>query len=102
MSDVLDAQVGGAVAVDLDAQLGLVELERGVGVDDAAAAPSSAAAQLLGVVGERLELRAADDEVDVGAAAADVERRRSCARDSADRRELREPLAHLLITSAGV
>ena len=29
------AQVGGAVAVDLDAQLGLVELERGVGVDDA-------------------------------------------------------------------
>ena len=36
--DVLGAhaEVGGALAVDLHAQLGLVELERGVGVDDAA------------------------------------------------------------------
>ena len=36
MSVDVDAEVGGAVAVDLHAQLGLVELERGVGVDDAA------------------------------------------------------------------
>ena len=37
VGDVLGvhAEIGGALAVDLDAQLGLVELERGVGVQQA-------------------------------------------------------------------
>ena len=50
LRDVLgvDAQVGGALAVDLDAQLRLVELERGVGVERCPA-PAHRPAQLLGV-----------------------------------------------------
>ena len=62
--DVLrvDAEVGRALAVDLHAQLGLVQLERGVGIDDAEL--RRALAQLLGVLGERLEVRPADGEVD--------------------------------------
>ena len=72
----VDAEVGGALAVDVDAELGLVELERRVGVDDAAdLAGADLSRSCLAVLGERVEVRAADDEVDVEVAAADVERR---------------------------
>ena len=68
MSEVVDAEVGGALAVDLDAQLRLVELERSVGVHDAADL-LGAVAQLLGVGDELFQVRAAQHEVDVEAAA---------------------------------
>ncbi len=85
----VDAEVGGALAVDLDAQLRLVELERGVGVHDAADL-LGAVAQVFGVGDELFELRAAQDEVDVEAAArAEVERRRV-----ADADAQRRVLAH--------
>jgi hypothetical protein len=72
--DVLDvdAEVGGPVAVDHDAELRLVELERRVGVGDAAHL-EHARAQLLGRVAQRLEVRPADVEVDVDGRAAQVE-----------------------------
>ena len=87
----VDAQVGGAVAVDLHPQLGAVELERGVGVDDAAELLGPHA-QLLGVGGERLEVGAAEGEVDVEVAAADVEGRHVAHR-AAQVRELGEARA---------
>ena len=88
MSCGVDAEVGRALAVDLDAQLGLVELERGVGVDDARA-PAALLAQPLGVAapaprgpGPRMAKSMSNG------AAADVERRRRCATGDAQVGEL--------------
>ncbi len=65
----VDAQVGGAIAVDLDPQLGLVELQGGVGVEQAQL--GRLLAQPLGVVVEHVEIGPQQGEVDVvvGAAA---------------------------------
>jgi hypothetical protein len=74
-ADVLgvDAEVGRPGAVDADAELGLLELEGGVGVGDAQLL--GALAEGLGVLGQLRQLGAADRVVDLEAAAADVEGR---------------------------
>ncbi len=68
----VDSQVGGAVAVHYHSQLGPVELQGDVGVDDAAQL-FGFLTKLVGVAGERLQVRTAQHEVDVPAAAADIE-----------------------------
>ena len=68
MSVGADAQVGGAVAVNLDAQFGLVELERGVGIQQAQR--GRVGAQPLGVGVQQVEVRPEQREVDVEVGAA--------------------------------
>ncbi len=66
------AEVGRAVAVDLHLQLGLVQPQRGVRIDDADLGRLQSKA--LAIVGQRRQLRTANGQVEVAAAAAQVER----------------------------
>ena len=59
----IDAEVRGALAIDHDAQLGLVEFQRGVGVDDAAELLRSLD-EFIGIAGE-LRCPVHENEVDV-------------------------------------
>ncbi len=68
----LDAEIGGAGAIDARAQLRLVQLQRRLGVDDAEV--FGLGRQRLGVLGQLFELGPANREVDLAIAAADVER----------------------------
>ena len=66
-----DAEVGSTRPVDLDAQLRLVELQGGVGVNDAQL--RRFLAQNLGVLRQHFQVGAAQVEVNIKVAAADVE-----------------------------
>ena len=64
----IHAQIGGALAVDLDAQLRLVELERGIGVLQSQL--RRFLAQLLGILEQHVEVRPEQREINVEVRAA--------------------------------
>ena len=85
-------EIGGSLTVDLHTQFGTIELERGVGVDDAEV--GRLLAQFLGESREVLEHGPLDRDVDFGRAAAEVEGLH-VARAAPQIRELAHDLAHL-------
>src|SRR5919106_433631 len=88
------AEVRRARPIDPDEQLRLLELERGIRVEDAAELDGSAA-EALPVFRQRLEVGPAQDEVDLEATAADVERGR-VAHGEPEIAELAQPAPDLL------
>src|SRR5262249_13361762 len=91
----IDAEIGGARAVDVDAQFRLIDLQRHVGVEEYEL--RRALAQLIGVLEQGRQVGAAQHEFDVGEAPPAEVDGLWVADRRAEVREFAQPLAHLLL-----